>query len=120
MAGYKKFYKKDADIFLKLYKRMLMYQVEEMAYYLRTLPTDTLDRTFDGKVFFDETFDVDNLNTDETWFGVSGLCGYGIVRETANEIMFCHERMRKGDLVEIMKRVGHKVDLNKIGARDSE
>ena len=119
MAGYKKFYKKDAEIFLKLYKRMLMYYVEEMEYRIQTLPTDILERTFDGKDFFDDDFDIAELDKDEAWFGVRGLCGYGIVKDAADELVFCHEMMRKGNLVETLARVGHKVNLKKVGPKEN-
>ena len=79
--------KEDAEVFLKLYEKYLLMKLDDMKNILKTLPTDVIERCFNGVEFFDNDFDVSKL--DETTFGVGGLCGWSKVKSVVDELEFC-------------------------------
>jgi hypothetical protein len=113
MAGYKKVTRDEAEIFMKLYRKYMMLMADYMEENLKYLPTDVINRAFSDKKFFDEGFDPADI--DKTEFGFAGLAGYSVVKDVGWELNYCMERMRAGDLVDVMKRFGHKVNLKEIG-----
>ena len=113
MAGYKKVAAEDAEIFLKLYKKYLLLKVDEMRNILDTLPTNVIERCFNGAEFFDVGFDISKL--DESEFGFGGLHGYSKIVDVSNELNICKKYDNEGKLDEIMQRYGFKVNRKKIG-----
>ncbi|MPM39331.1 hypothetical protein SDC9_85964 [bioreactor metagenome] len=113
MAGYKKISKEDAEVFIKLYRKYLLSKVDELKGSLETLPTDVIERCFNGAEFFDKDFDVSKI--DEAEFGVGGLHGWLKVRDVARSLEYCTDLMNQELLVERMSSVGHKVNLKKVG-----
>ena len=116
MAGYKKVTKKDAEVFLKLYEKYLLMQLDDMKNILKTLPTNVIERCFDGVEFFDEDFDISKLN--ESTFGFGGLCGWSKVKAVANELEFCKRYDDTGKLDDFMEKRGFKVNRKKVGIPD--
>lgn len=112
MGSYKKLTEKDADVFLKLYQKYLNHQIKKVKKALTELPTDVIERCFNGKEFFEEGFDVSKM--DETEFGFGGLCGYQIVRDLANELEY-YNLLTDGELYRLLSKFGHKVNFKKIG-----
>jgi hypothetical protein len=113
MAGYKKVAAEDAEIFLKLYKKYLLLKVDEMRNILETLPTNVIERCFNGAEFFDVGFDISKL--DESEFGFGGLHGYSKIVDVSNELNIYKKYDNEGKLDEIMQRYGFKVNRKKIG-----
>jgi len=113
VAGYKQVTSKDAEIFLKLFTKYLMMKVNEMEDILKTLPTDVIERCFNGAEFYDKGFDTSKI--DEAEFGFGGLHGYSKVVDVSNALYICKELDKEGKLDETMKRYGLKVRRNKIG-----
>ena len=62
MAGYKKVTKEDVEVFLKLYEKYLLMKLDDMKSILKTLPTDIIERCFNGVEFFDKDLDVSKLD----------------------------------------------------------
>lgn len=116
MAGYKKVTKKDAEVFLKLYEKYLLMKLDDMKTILKTLPTNVIERCFDGVEFFDEDFDISKL--DEATFGFGGLCGWSKVKSVANELEFCKQYDDAGKLDDFMEKWGFKVNRKRIGIPD--
>lgn len=116
MAGYKRFKQADAEVFIRLYEKYMMFQVEQMKETLLNLPTDCIERVFDGKEFYSKDFDLAKL--DDTQFGTSGLCGYGIIRDSSHQLNYMYEQLHQGRLVELLEKFGHKVNLKKVGFRN--
>lgn len=113
MAGYKKVTKEDAEIFLKLYEKYLLMKLDDMKSILKTLPTDVIERCFNGVEFFDKDFDVSKL--DEATFGVGGLCGWSKVKSVVDELEFCKRYDDSGELDDFMEKRGFKVKRKSIG-----
>ena len=113
MAGYKQVTPTDADIFMKLYRKYLQILADNMEYTLRNLPYDVINRAFDGKKFYEDGYDVEKIESAE--FGFDGLSGYMVVREVASTLDYLSNAMQTGNLVEMMARVGHKVNSKKVG-----
>ncbi|WP_297419085.1 hypothetical protein [Clostridium sp.] len=119
MAGYKPVTKNDSKIFLKLYKKYLLEKLEntykEVEQSLEELPTDVIERSFDGVEFFKEGFDVSKI--DDTMFGFGGLCGWNKVERVRQELGYYSRLQNEGTLVEQLEKFGHKVNFKKIGVR---
>lgn len=113
MAGYKQVTPTDADIFMKLYRKYLQILADNMECTLRNLPYDVINRAFDGKKFYEDGYDVAKIESAE--FGFDGLSGYMVVKEVASTLDYLSNAMQMGTLVEMMARVGHKVNLKKTG-----
>ena len=113
MAGYKQITPKDADIFMELYRKYLRLLAEQMEQMLRSLPYDVINRAFDGKKFYEDGYDVEKIESAE--FGFDGLSGYLVVKEVASTLDYLSNAMQTGTLVEMMARVGHKVNSKKVG-----
>ena len=113
MAGYKKVTKEDAEIFLKLYEKYLLMKLDDMKNILKTLPTDVIERCFNGVEFFDKDFDVSKL--DEATFGVGGLCGWSKLKSVVDELEFCKRYDDTGELDDFMEKRGFKVKRKSIG-----
>jgi hypothetical protein len=113
LAGYKKVTKEDAEVFLKLYEKYLLMKLDDMKNILKTLPTNVIERCFNGVEFFDKGFDVSKL--DEVTFGVGGLHGYSKIVDVSNELNIYKKCDNEGKLDEIMQRYGFKVNRKKIG-----
>jgi len=113
VAGYKQVTNKDAEIFLKLYKKYLLLKVKEMEEILKTLPTNVIERCFNSAEFYDKGFDTSKI--DETEFGFGGLHGYSKIVDVSNALYICKQLDSEGKLDETMKRYGFKVKRNKIG-----
>lgn len=118
MAGFKPVKEKDAEIFLKLYQKYLYIKVEEMKDALKSLPTDVIERCFNGIEFFEKGFDISTI--DESQFGLGGLHGWSKVQEIAKSLTYCSELQNNETLVEKLELVGHKVNFKKIGVRKNE
>lgn len=118
MALPAKMTKERAEIFLQLYKKYLLLQYNEMMIALKTLPTNVIERCFDGVIFYEEGFNISKIA--ETPFGFNGLCGYGKISELGNELTFCKELDRNGTLEEKLKKVGFKVNRKHIGVAFNE
>ena len=116
MAGYKQVTPTNADIFMKLYRKYLQLMAEQMEQMLQNLPYDVINRAFDGKKFYEDGYDVEKIESAE--FGFDGLSGYMVVKEVASTLEYLSSAMRAGGLVEMMVRVGHRVNLKKIGIPD--
>jgi len=106
LAGYKKVTKEDVEVFLKLYEKYLLMKLDDMKSILKTLPTNVIERCFDGVEFFDEGFDISKLN--EATFGFGGLCGWSKVKSVADELEFCKRYDDIGKLDDFMLRTAHK------------
>ncbi len=113
MAGYKKVTKEDAEVFLKLYEKYLLMKLDDMKSILKTLPTDVIERCFNGVEFFDKDFDVSKL--DEATFGIGGLHGWSKVKSVADELEFCKRYDDAGNLDDFMEKRGFKVKRKSIG-----
>lgn len=113
MAGYKKVTKEDAEIFLKLYRKYLLLKVDEMKNILQNLPTNVIERCFNGAEFFDKDFDVSKL--DEATFGVGGLHGWSKLKTIADELEFCKKYDDEEKLDDFMEMSGFKVKRKNIG-----
>lgn len=113
MAGFKKVTKEDAENFLKLYKKYLLMKVENMETDLKNLPTNVIERCFDGAEFYDKDFDISKL--DEAQFGFGGLHGYKKLVDVVKSLEYCSELNKQGRLDEVMERVGFKVNHKKVG-----
>lgn len=118
MAGYKKVTKEDGEIFLKLYRKYLLLKVDEMKNILQTLPTNVIERCFNGAEFFDKNFDVSKL--DETMFGVGGLYGWSKIKTVADELEFCKKYDDEEKLDDFMEMRGFKVKRKNIGIPELE
>ena len=94
MAGYKKVTKEDAEIFLKLYEKYLLMKLDDMKSILKTLPTDVIERCFNG---------------------VGGLCGWSKVKSVVDELEFCKRYDDTGELDDFMEKRGFKVKRKSIG-----
>jgi hypothetical protein len=117
MAGYKPVTEQDAELFLKLYRKYLLSKVDEMKNILETLPTDVIERCFDGAKFIDKDFDLSKL--DEATFGIGGLCGYKKILDIAGSLIYYRGLYEQGEeiLAEALERFGHKVNFKKVGVR---
>ena len=113
MAGYKQVTPKDADVFMALYRKYLQLLADNMEHALQHLPYDVINRAFDGKKFYEDGYDVEKIESAE--FGFDGLSGYMVVREVASTLEYLSNAMQTGALVEMMARVGHKVNSKKVG-----
>ena len=113
MAGYKQVTSKDAEIFLKLYKKYLLLKVKEMEEILKTLPTNVIERCFNSAEFYDKGFDTSKI--DEAEFGFGGLHSYSKIVEVSSALYVCKQLDSAGKLDETMKKYGFKVRRNKIG-----
>lgn len=113
MAGYKQVTPTDADIFMKLYRKYLWLLADNMEHTLQSLPYDVISRTFDGQKFYEDGYDVAKIENAE--FGFDGLAGYAVVRDVGSTLSYLSNLMQMGTLVDTMARVGHKVNLKKIG-----
>ena len=113
MAGYKQITPKDADIFMKLYRKYLRVVAEQMEQILQSLPYDVINRAFDGKKFYEDGYDVEKIESAE--FGFDGLSGHMVVKEVASTLEYLSGAMQAGALVGMMARVGHKVNVKKVG-----
>jgi len=113
LAGYKKVTKEDAEVFLKLYEKHLLMKLDDMKNILKTLPTDVIERCFNGAEFYDKGFDTSKI--DEIEFGFGGLHGYSKIVDVSNALYICKQLDSEGKLDETMKRYGFKVKRNKIG-----
>ena len=113
MAGYKQVTPTDADVFMELYRKYLRLLADNMEYALRNLPYDVINRAFDGKKFYENGYDVAKIGSAE--FGFDGLSGYMVVRDVASTLEYLYSEMQAGSLVEMMARVGHKVNSKKVG-----
>jgi len=113
MSKYKKVTVEKGELFLKLYKKHLLLKVGEMEDILKTLPTDVIERCFDGVEFFDKDFDVSKL--DNSTFGFGGLCGYEKVENVAHSLIYLDQYNKQGGLDEFLSIYGHKVNRKNIG-----
>jgi len=105
--------KEDAEVFLKLYEKYLLMKLDDMKNILKTLPTDVIERCFNGVEFFDKGFDISKL--DEATFGVGGLCGWSKVKSVVDELEFCKRYDDTGELDDFMEKRGFKVKRKSIG-----
>jgi hypothetical protein len=113
VAGYKKVTKEDAEVFLNLYEKYLLMKLDDMKNILKILPTDVIERCFNGVEFFDKDFDVSKL--DEATFGVGGLCGWSKVKSVVDALEFCKRYDDTGALDNFMEKRGFKVKRKSIG-----
>lgn len=104
MAKYKPFYKEDAEAFLRLYKEYLDNQLEEMRLILNGLPTDVIERVFDGT----------DIHKKEDQLFIE--FGYFHIESVAKELI-AYDKLHKDKLVEFLANYGHKVNLKKVGVR---
>lgn len=102
MARYKKVTKGDVEVFLKLYEKYLLMKLDDMKNILKTLPTNIIERCFNGVEFFDKGFDVSKL--DEATFGVNGLCGWSKVKSIADELEFYKRYDDAGEFDDFMEK----------------
>lgn len=113
MTDYKKVTTKDVEIFLSLYKKYLFIKIDEMKNILETLPTDVIERCFNGAEFFKEGFDTSKIEV--TQFGINGLCGWSKVEEVSDSLKYCSDLHGRGKLAETLERLGHKVNFKRVG-----
>lgn len=116
MSEYKPVTQKDADIFLQLYKKYLDFKFNKMENILKELPTDLIERSFNGVVFYKEGFDISKIN--ETKFGNGGLCGYGVIMDLVYRLEDIYNKYddpaKRGYLEDTLKGFGHKVNFKKL------
>ncbi len=117
MKKVRKVTKEDAEVFLKLYEKYLLMKLDEKMFFmkniLKTLPTNVIERCFNGVEFFSEDFDVSKL--DEATFGIGGLHGWSKVKSVADELEFCKRYDDTGNLDDFMEKRGFKVKRKSIG-----
>jgi len=113
MSKYKEVTQVKAEIFLKLYKKYLALKYKVIEDCLITLPTNVIERCFEGYTLFEEGFDASNL--DDAEFGFNGLCGWMRIENLSKELEFCKEHDLHGTLDSALERLGCKVNRKKIG-----
>lgn len=111
--GYKKVTKAEVDIFLRLYQKYLLEQLDNMRHNLDTLPTDVINWCFSDIKLYEADFDTDKI--ESTPFGFGGLSGYQSVATLATALKRCADKQNEGSLIRFMEQRGHKVNPKKIG-----
>ena len=106
MVKYKPFYKHDADAFLRLYKKFLEYKYETINKAFNELPTDVIEYIFDG---------IDIQKKENELFITFG---YKNIDNLAKELEYLYQKHLDGELVDFMKKFGHKINLKIIGVRN--
>lgn len=104
MAKYKPVYEEDAQVFMRLYTKYLENKSDEMYRILHRLPTDVIERVFDG---------TDIHKKEEELFG---SFGYWHIENVAKELI-AYDGMNEDRMIEFLARLGHKVNLKKVGVR---
>lgn len=105
MAKSNPIYQEDVEAFLRLYQKYLNWKYERMEKNFKKLPTDVIERIFDGT-------DIHKKEND-----LFGSFGFNHVEKIANALDYYCDKMYDGDLVEFLAKVGHKVNEKKIGVR---